>query len=86
MKKSYKQIPPNISHWYDDDDESSTVTQQTVANMSDNSAMATQVVPVVPPLIEKRSRCGRLIRPPVRYGEDIRITGQIELSANVILQ
>ena len=69
--KSYEQIPPNISHWHDDDDESSTVTQQTVANMSDNSAMATPVVPVVPPLIEKGSRFGRLIRPPVRYGEDI---------------
>ena len=71
LKKSYEQIPPNISHWYDDNDESSTVTQQTMANMSDNSAMATPVVPVVPPLIEKRSRYGRLICPPVRYSEDI---------------
>ena len=40
------------------------ITQQTVANMSDNLAIAT---PVVPPIIEKRFRYGRL----VRYGEDI---------------
>ena len=71
LKKMYEQIPPNISQWHDDDDESSTVTQQTVVNMSDNSAMALPVVPVVPPLIEKRSRYGRLIRLPVRYGEDM---------------
>ena len=71
LKKSYEQIPPNISHWYDDDNEGSTVIQQTVADMSDNLAMATPVVPVVPPLIEKRSRYGRLIHLPVRYGEDI---------------
>ena len=71
LKKLCHQIPPNISHWYDDDDESSTVTQQTEANMSDNSAMAKSVVPVVRPLIEKRFRYGRLIRPPVRYVEDM---------------
>ena len=73
LKKSYEQTPPNISHWYDDDDESSTVTQQvlclqTMANISHNSATAS---PVVPPIIKKRSRYGRLIRPPVRYAEDI---------------
>ena len=73
LKKLYEQMPANILHWYDDNDESSTVTQQavypqTMVNMSDNLAAAS---PVVPPIIKKRSRYERLIRPPIRYGEDI---------------
>ena len=65
LRKTYEQRPADQSYWYDDD-ESETVSQQTVPPC-DTTTTSTAVSLASP--VERRSRYGRLIQPPVRYGD-----------------
>ena len=71
MRKTHEQKPADQSYSYDDDI-SETIPQQTVAphEMTSMSNTLTAVSSSAPP-IERRSRYGRLIRPPVRYGDEM---------------
>ena len=58
------------SYWYDDDHDNSTVSQQAMPPHAMDSMSNTSTTVPIPP-VERRSRHGRLICPPVRYGDEI---------------
>ena len=67
LRKTYEQRPADQSHWYDDD-ETEIIPQQTVPP---HDTTTTSIAISSAPPSERRSRYGRLIRPPVRYGDEM---------------
>ena len=67
LRKTYEQRPADQSHRYDDD-ETEIIPQQTVPP---HDTTTTSIAISSAPPSERRSRYGRLIRPPVRYGDEM---------------
>ena len=72
-KKTDEQRPPSESYWYKEDQDSSGGTlsqqQQVVVLQTMDGMSNTSITVPVPPPVERRSRYGRIIHPPVRYGD-----------------
>ena len=74
LKKTDEQRSPSESYWYEEDQDSSSSTlsqqQQVVLPQTMDGMSNTSTTVPVPPPVERRSRYGRIIRPPVRYGDE----------------